>query len=314
LQDERVPTKEELRKIFLSTDEKGRVACVLVAHSGLRLEVLGNYDGSDGLQVRDFPEMEIKEGKVEFKKIPAMIKIRSALSKKEHEYFTFLGSEGCEYLKAYLEMRMRMDEDLTENSAIIIPKTAKKNFISTANIGDTIRNAIRNAGFNGRPYVLRSYFDTQLLLGESKGLLIRDYRTFWMGHKGDIEHTYTLNKRRLPPDLVEEMRESYRKAQKYLQTTESERDEDDIRRMFKKQLLLVAGLKPEEIKDEHLELSDEEFQKIVREKLVKEMQNNGAKQKVVGVNEVENYLVKGWEFVNILPNNRAILKLPELSN
>jgi len=31
-----------------------------------------------------------------------------------------------------------------------------------------------------RAYVLRSYFDTQLMLAESKGLVIRDYRQFWM--------------------------------------------------------------------------------------------------------------------------------------
>jgi len=46
LRDERVPTKQELRRIFLSADKKARVACVLVAHSGLRLMVLGNYTGS----------------------------------------------------------------------------------------------------------------------------------------------------------------------------------------------------------------------------------------------------------------------------
>ncbi|MEM0010715.1 MAG: site-specific integrase, partial [Candidatus Bathyarchaeia archaeon] len=46
LKDERVPTKDELKKIFLSGDKKARAACVLVAHSGLRIEVLGNYFGN----------------------------------------------------------------------------------------------------------------------------------------------------------------------------------------------------------------------------------------------------------------------------
>ena len=27
-----------------------------------------------------------------------------------------------------------------------------------------------------------------MLLAESKGLVLRDYRQFWMGHKGDVEN------------------------------------------------------------------------------------------------------------------------------
>ncbi|MEM3506781.1 MAG: hypothetical protein QXT31_03920 [Candidatus Bathyarchaeia archaeon] len=32
--------------------------------------------------------------------------------------------------------------------------------VSTTNVRDKIRTAIRNAGFDWRPYVLRAYFDT----------------------------------------------------------------------------------------------------------------------------------------------------------
>jgi hypothetical protein len=67
--------------------------------------------------------------------------------------------------------------------------------IRTSNIGDAIRLPIRRAGFPWRPYVLRSYFETQMVIAESKGWVIRDYRQFFMGHSGDIEHVYTLNKR-----------------------------------------------------------------------------------------------------------------------
>jgi hypothetical protein len=37
-----------------------------------------------------------------------------------------------------------------------------------------------------------------------------------MGHKADIEQLYTLNKHVLPADLIEEMREAYRRSQKLL--------------------------------------------------------------------------------------------------
>ena len=312
LQDERVPTQEELKNIFLAGDEKSRTICVLLAHSGLRPEVLGNYNGKDGLRLRDLPELTIDTNKVNFLRVPTLVKVRTVLSKKGHEYLTFLSDEGCQYLKSYLERRMRMEEQLEPDSAIITPKTADKDFITTVNISDSARSAIRKAGFSCRPYVLRSYFATQMMLAESKGLVIRDYRTFFMGHKGDIEAVYTVNKKRLPTAVVEQMRESFMKAQKYLQTVETEKVED-IRRAFKRQLLLIAGFKQEDIKDEHLELGEDDFQQLVRERLVAELQNHGTRQRVVDLNQVESHLSDGWEYVGSLPNNKAILKLPELA-
>jgi len=306
LQEERVPTQEELKKIFLACDLRERVACVLVAHAGLRLETLGNYEGTDGLRISDFPELKIVGKEVTFEKVPSLIRVRASLSKRRGEYFTFLSEEGCEYLQEYLRMRLRKGEKLDKNSAIIVPKAAHKQFIRTINIGDMIRKPIRKAGFSWRPYVLRSYFATQLMLAESKGLVLRDYREFWMGHKGDIEHRYTLNKR-LPSNLIEEMRNAYKRAQKFLQTKEAE-TKDDIVAMLRKQLLLVAGFKPEEIKEEYLNLSDEEFQELIRKNL-SSFQLNGTKQRIASLDELEGYLEQGWEFVAMLPNNKAIVKL-----
>jgi len=46
-----------------------------------------------------------------------------------------------------------------------------------------------------------------------KGLVLRDYRTFWIEHKGDIGNRYTTNRQRLPEQVIEDMREAYRRAQ-----------------------------------------------------------------------------------------------------
>jgi len=67
---------------------------------------LGNYRGTDGLKVRDIPELEIYGSKVEFVRVPAMVIVRANLSKAGHQYFTFLG-EGCEYLEDYLNYRLK---------------------------------------------------------------------------------------------------------------------------------------------------------------------------------------------------------------
>ena len=310
LRNERTPTPEELRRIFLSGDKKARVTCVLMAHSGLRPVTLGNYRGTDGLRIRDFPEMRIEGDSVEFERIPTMVVVRPELSKGGHQYFTFLSEEGCEYLKDYLEERMLEGEELTADSPIIRPKVAKKPFIRSVNIGDMIREAIRKAGFNWRPYVLRAYFDTQLMLAESKGLVIRDYRQFWMGHKGDIENRYTTNKCRLPEDVIEDMREAYRRSQEYLQTTRPETSREKLVEEFRRQLLLVAGFSQDEIsRIDITDLTDEEFQDLVRKRLLGNVNADCGTQKVVNLNELEKYLENGWEYVATLPNKKVIVKL-----
>ncbi len=49
---------------------------------------------------------------------------------------------------------------------------------------------------------------------------------------------------------------------------------------------------------------------MVREKLLGAMTNNGNKQKVIPVEQVKVALGEGWEYVDQLPNNEAIVKLP----
>jgi len=133
-----------------------------------------------------------------------------------------------------------------------------------------------------------------------------------MGHKGDIENRYTTNKQRLPEQVVEDMREAYRRSQEFLQTVEAEGSrEEKVREEFRKQLLLVAGFKQDEIeKMDAMSKSDEEFQGLVRERLLGKMANNGTKQKVIDLDEVEDHVAKGWEFVASLSNGKAIMKIP----
>jgi len=310
LRDERVPTQDELKKIFLSGDKKTRTASVLVAHTGVRIKTIGNYRGDDGLRIRDLPEMRVEGETIEFEAVPTLVIVRRELSKAGHQYLTFLGEEGCDYLKDYLETRMREGEKLTEDSAVVTPKQRMKPFIRATNVGDVIRSAIRKAGFGWRPYVLRSYFDTQLMLAESKGLVLRDYRGFWMGHKGDIENRYTTNKGRLPDSVIEDMREAYKRSQKFIQTT-AVKEAEDLKAVFRKQLLGVAGFSTEEVEALDPEMTDEAFQEMVRKRLLGSMANNGASQRVIDVDEVERFLSKGWDFVATLPDDRIVIKLPQ---
>jgi len=311
LSDERVPTRDELRKILLAGTGRGRVVCAFLAFSGLRPQVLGSYDGTEGLRLGDLPDLRTCDGEVSFSQIPAMVKVRPILSKTGYEYFTFLGTEGCEYVKAFLEARLRGHERLTEDSPVVVSGQAKRQFIMTTKVGEVARKAIRGSGYRWRPYVLRSYFDTQMMLAEAKGLIIRDYRSFFMGHKGDIEAVYTLRKRRLPTEVVEQMRDSYRKALPHLQTIDTGDGPEELTKEFKRQLLRIAGFEADEIGQEHLDLDDDGFQKVVRERLLGHIKSQQPWQKVVDVRDVERHLRDGWQFVAPMPDNRAVIKLPD---
>jgi hypothetical protein len=221
VEDEQVPSQEELSRIFRASLPKVRVAEALLTFADLRPETLGNHDGTDGLRLSDLPELRISGGEVTFEKIPTMIRVRSTLSKARHKYFTFLSSEGCTYLKEYLEERMRSGERLKPETPLIghdRPKAAVKPFVHTGKITDSIRECMRAAGVYKRPYVLRAYAETQLIIAESKGRISHPYLQFIAGHKGDIEARYSTNKGRLPPDMIEDMREAYKRCEPFLST------------------------------------------------------------------------------------------------
>ncbi|MBX8640608.1 MAG: site-specific integrase [Thermoplasmata archaeon] len=314
---ERVPTQDELRRILLSATKRDRVSVALMAHSGLRPGVLGSYLGDNGLRVRDLPELKIEGKTVSFEKIPAIIVIPMELSKTRNRYTTFLSEEGCGYLKEYLEERIRGGEKLTADSSVISPKWLEgKQFITTIKVSDGVRNAIRKAGFEHRPYVLRSFFDTQLLLAESKIGLPHDYRVHWMGHSGSMEARYTVNKS-MPDSLVEDMRASYLKCQQFLQTI-PQKEEHAIEKRLIHALLKMAHYDDREIEAVDIsKLSDEQLEEMLRKGFGATNgggqgngsgHNGGFRQKLVGALELERYVEEGWEIVHELLDGRIAVK------
>ncbi|MDG6913348.1 MAG: site-specific integrase [Nitrososphaerota archaeon] len=306
LAQERTPSQEELHRIFLASTSRDRVMCALMAHTGLRPEVMGNYLGIDGLRVQDLPELIIGKTGVEFSSIPAMVVVRPELSKAGHRYFTFLGEEGCGFVKDYLDERVRTGESIKPETDIVHPKTFGKTFIRTINIGDGVRQSIRKAGFNWRPYVLRAYFDTQLLLAESKGKVAHDYRVFWMGHKGSMEARYTTNKGRLPKELIDDMRSAYARCEPFLSTIPT-KGAQDSQANIAKVMLMGLGYTDEELADKDL-LDPQVFQQLVKEKMTSAEPK--PKQRLVGEDELPKYLDEGWTVVAAFGDHRAVLNPP----
>jgi len=318
-ENERVPTKEELGRILDAADLRAKVAVVLMAFAGCRVEVMGSYLGDDGLKFSDLPDLEIKGGEVGFAKMPAMVLVRKNLSKSRHRYFTFLPEQGCGYLKQYLEWRMRQGQKLSPGDVPVITagpfnKPHVGGHICTPKVGHLLRKAIRDAGFAWRPYVLRRYFDTRMMLAENEGEMLRDWRSFHMGHEGSIEATYTVNKG-LPEDVVEKMRETFEKAsEKFLATARGESSsEERMVETFNRQFLKMSGWTDEDVgklgnlgkipNDRLLELLDQRQMERLGLK-------NGSSQKVVPIEEVEGYIAQGWEYVKDISREKAIVGLP----
>jgi hypothetical protein len=317
--DEIIPNQEELARILDSANQREKAAVGLVAFSGIRIEVLGNIDGTDGLKVQDIPDLVIDGKLVHFARIPAMITVRRTLSKAGIKYFTFLSEEGCRYLKDYLEYRLRLgfEKELTLQSPIITAGLSQRSYIgehiSTRKASDAIRRPMRAAGFKWRPYVLRRYFDTRMMNAESAKLIIKDFRVFWMGHKGDIEHTYTLNKK-LSDDIIDRMRASYSKAAAgYLESTRQDHRTRvaAFRSELNRSALLAAGYAEKEIalgSINFANISAEQLANLVYEKVREQDKSTSLRQKVVYLGDLRQYLTEGWQVVGRLPGEKAVIK------
>ena len=88
-----------------------------------------------------------------------------------------------------------------------------------------------------------------------------------MGHKGDIEAVYTLNKGAFNSDLLEKMRQSFQKSSdRYLGTAVAPPSEDQIFATLNLRFLLQAGMPIEEAKKYNLaRMSQEEMSKLIEE-------------------------------------------------
>jgi hypothetical protein len=328
IEKERVPEKEELKALLMYGDERASAMICLVAQSGLRLEVLGDARGEDGLTIRDLPDLELYEDRVQFTRIPAMIIVRPSLSKTNNKYFTFLPREGCDHLAAYLNMRLSMGDEFTPDTTVIATKMGYRSgeetesqFMTTRNVSKIIRATMRPR-FKWRPYVLRAYFDTQMLLAESHGRISHPYRVFFMGHKGDIEARYTTNKGRLPENLKEDMRTAFAASAEYLETTPRQgTDKKEMLLEMWREQAKMYGIDPLKVKiekerdlkqglsmDQELELLTTEIRKVA----LPQISSNGKpySSRIISEQDLPSHVEDGWEIIRELSSGKFLVRKP----
>ncbi len=232
LEHERIPTKKELHGALAVASDRAKLIIALMAFSGLRPEVLANRAGTDGLRLRDLPELELRGETIRVTTAPLRVVVRGALSKTKRRYFTFAPGQTSRYVMSYLERRMAKGETLTADSPLIRvelnwekhgrPVNATHHgspFLTTSQVTKEVRRYLWTQ-VRLRPYVLRSYFDTNLELAERQGKITQSDRKYFMGRSGDIDRRYTTGKVQLPEDVIEAMRKSFHASSSLLITDE----------------------------------------------------------------------------------------------
>ncbi len=202
-----------------------------MSQTGVRPWVLGSYRGEKGLTLGDLPELSVG-GAIKFSEVPFVVRVPAGLSKTRVAYTTFGSGQLAAVMVSSLADRRGSGETLSVSSPIVaagdtrgaakISREARgTRFLTTKAIVSEVREALKFAAPEGtkfRPYSLRGYASTRLLLAEGSGLISRDLRESILGHDTGVSGRYHVGKK-WGPELVEEARRQYRNASQFLETT-----------------------------------------------------------------------------------------------
>lgn len=325
---ERVPSPEELGRILDRLSLRSRVAALFMAHTGVRPQVLGSYEGERGLTLSDLPELELRPTP-RFRDVPFVVRVPAQLSKTRASYVTFGTGQLAQTFLAYLDERAEAGEKLGPASPVVsrtsgpalrgVAKTSAESagrFMVTAGVMKEIRRAIHAAapeGVTWRPYVLRSYCSTRLLLGP----MSRDLRESMLGHDTGIAGRYTVGKR-WGPELLAEARVEYANSAHLLETTAATKGDT-------KQVLLASLISAVERatgKDAPGPVTQESLKAILRDALgagsplepvaVQAASipppRRACEERAVDAELVGRYLDLGWVFRSPLNSHLAVVR------
>lgn len=302
--EDRAPTLDEVRKIVQMADLRTKCLILFLCSSGARIGSVA------WLKWRDVEEVEWEGRK--FAKV-------TVYRGEPEQYTTFVTPECYSHLGDYRRLRESLGEKVGPQSSVFVRELNKRNPDPTKveqvsvnhlknQVGEMLRQMAMRAALDSKGeyakyefkqvHGFRKFFKTRMEVAGVKPIITE----LLMGHAIGVANSY------MKPSN-EELLQEYSKGVPALTILTPEKE--NVKSELKKQLMLVAGFKPEEIdKFDFGKTSDEEFQKVVRERLLGVVANNGGRQKIVAMNDIENCITGGWEFVTTLPDNRAIVKLP----
>jgi hypothetical protein len=321
LENEVVPSPDELRAVLYNSglSSRGRSSALFMAHAGLRPGVLGTYQARDGLRLGDIPDLKL--GKVpEFSELPFAIRVPARLSKTRKLYTTFGTTELSETFLAYLRERVERGEKLGADSPVIAADplgmargyAKDTGFLTTKGIVKELRETLAGRAPEGkrlRPYVLRCYASTRLLLAEASGKIPRDLRESILGHDtGGAAARYHVGKT-WGPELLKEARASFKRAEPYLTTNAVAETNEGANRVIRALLAVKKVSKEEADKLDIGSMTDSELQELFT-KLGVGAAPAKRSERAFLVDDVPKMLDAGWEFVAPLNGSMAVLRSP----
>lgn len=222
-----VPTLEEVKQMIDVPDISVKFSIIFLAQTGMRPE--------DALKLR----VGDVQRELDLGKCPLAITFLPEKDRNRNigERITFLGKDGIDILKQYLDWRRRSGETITSDSPLFVGRSKKYDGKSTEALKKLMMNfriqeAAKKAGIgnnNGkygrmRAYCLRKFFITQMTNHGVEDKIVN----FLTCHKiSSVDLVYWSRR-------VEELREIYRHREKYLNPvsgTQSKENLEDIKNL-----------------------------------------------------------------------------------
>jgi len=308
IEEDRMPTKDELRRLLNVVNLRDKTFVLVASSSGLRRRTLVtlkfgdvNFDYPDVARI-----MVTRRYTIKGKQFSSGRKI----SKKRKFFVTFITPEAKKMLLEYKRYREEIGEKITDESPLFTStrKDELGKFLSARYIdthwGRILKRAhLADKGVNWFQihfHTLKKYAETQMINANVK----QSYREFFLGHKGAyLEVNYFKGEE-------EKCLEEYRRAIPYLSIIEVPPSLEDLkRRQELTERLFDKSMRGEPWTDEERELV-KRYGIALRERAHAEANgvDCGERFKEIHENDLLGYLREGWQVAHKLENGKVIIR------
>ncbi len=312
-----VPTHDQVRQIAGAVKSaRDRMVVLLLASSGSRIGTFATQSGrADGLRLKNLIDLELAP-EPHFEPMPPILRVPAFLSKGGKGYYTGITEEAAEAVVTYLKERQRRGEKLTVESPLVAPdargfresRMSKDGqaFIARKSLASRVQAAMDTVapkGLRWTPHSLRAFVSTALEAAESRGLVSRTRREYFLGHAlGSTDSLYNLG-RTLSPEKIEELRTSYARCLPLLALSGRPGDRATVLEAVVAALLKEKGVEDDRIADVLSgKVAGDELERILGSLKAQPI------ERVVPTESVQALLLRGWQFVSPVGGDQAVVR------
>jgi site-specific recombinase XerD len=283
-------TTEEIKNLIQIGDVRERAIIMLLKDSGISRE--------------DIVKLRLEHIQTEYEQNKEIIHIRLTRQKEAIGYDTFIGKEAIEYLRVYLKYRAQRGEKITKDTPLIATPDGRP--LSSPTLSAIFLRLSAKAGFQTSPHKFRKFFESHLAI-DAPSIMVK----YWMGHNLGVEKSYFL------PE-IETQRTKYGECYKQIEIFKTEISEIEKQKQICRVSYRMSHLDATTEQIQAFEnmlasvRSEEELDKGIRNIMgyVREKESkceNDNCQKIIGEEELQDYLTKGWRFVATLTSGKIVV-------